>query len=182
MWRQPASASRIASLVSHAFCSRPRALPKDQSIFDTCIVPADPGAATAILKLPRCMAIRIGCCGTKRRSRRSRRAFTGLITECDTIAAHNAKFDLSFIDAELAAAGLPPIDKKQFCTMEQYSAFYHGKRSLDTVAARIGLSRAGPRHGALEDAWLAMMVLSLAAQLSAPRSRFLRLKTRSQAI
>jgi len=85
-------------------------------------------------------------------------AVAEMIGDCDLVAAHNAAFDVGFIDVELAAAGLPAVAKPSFCTIERYLSFYSGPATLDAVAARAGLSRAGPRHGALEDAWLAMMV------------------------
>ena len=81
-----------------------------------------------------------------------------LIGESDLIVAHNAEFDMSFTEVEMQAVGLPLIGKPVFCTMRRYGAFYSGSHSLDAVAARIGLKRAGRRHGALEDAWLAMMI------------------------
>jgi hypothetical protein len=73
--------------------------------------------------------------------------------------AHNADFDVAFINAELAALDRPAIAKPVYCTVEGYRARNDTSSArLDEVAAHMGLSRAGPRHGALEDAWLAMMV------------------------
>lgn len=80
------------------------------------------------------------------------------IEDADLIVAHNAEFDLGFINAELASLGRPHIAKPVYCTVEGCRTRGAGSARLDDVAARIGLSRAGPRHGALEDAWLAMMV------------------------
>jgi DNA polymerase-3 subunit epsilon len=83
----------------------------------------------------------------------------GLIEKADLVVAHNIAFDISFINAELKAASPAVIAKPSFCTMQAYRRVAPGRSArLDDVAAEIGLSRAGSRHGALEDAWLVMMV------------------------
>jgi DNA polymerase III epsilon subunit-like protein len=75
----------------------------------------------------------------------------------DLIVAHNSKFDLGFINAELARANRPTIDRSSFCTMDACREL--GIRaSLDAVSRKLGLARSTRQHGALEDAWLAMMV------------------------
>jgi DNA polymerase-3 subunit epsilon len=77
----------------------------------------------------------------------------------NVVIAHNAAFDLPFINRELTHAGLSPIDRPKFCTMEGYrAADLGGSASLNSVCAQFGLKRQGRTHGALEDAWLAMMV------------------------
>lgn len=82
-----------------------------------------------------------------------------LIDNAELIVAHNAEFDVGFINAEMAKIGRPAIGKPVYCTIEGYRALRDtGSARLDEVAAEMGLSRAGSRHGALEDAWLAMMV------------------------
>jgi hypothetical protein len=82
-----------------------------------------------------------------------------LIDQAELIVAHNVKFDAGFLNAELSALGQPAIDKPLYCTMEGYRATNGGgSAGLDAVTTKIGLSRGGARHGALEDAWLAMMV------------------------
>ena len=75
------------------------------------------------------------------------------------VVAHNAAFDLRFIAREFEKSGLPPLARPAFCTMQAYRARGHaGSASLDAVCRRIGASRSGARHGALEDAWLALRV------------------------
>lgn len=75
------------------------------------------------------------------------------------VVAHNAAFDLRFIEQEFRQCGLQPLARPHFCTMQTYRDRGHpGSASLDAVCRRIGAARAGVRHGALEDAWLALRV------------------------
>ena len=75
------------------------------------------------------------------------------------VVAHNAAFDLRFVGQEFGKCGLPPLSGRTFCTMQTYRDRGHpGSSSLDAVCARIGARRGGARHGALEDAWLALRV------------------------
>ncbi|RVU20127.1 3'-5' exonuclease [Methylobacterium oryzihabitans] len=84
-------------------------------------------------------------------------ALAGLIEAADLVVAHNAAFDLGLLDRELARAGLPPLAVPRYCTWEAYRRRGEkGRESLAAVCARFGVARAGPRHGALEDAWLAL--------------------------
>ncbi len=76
----------------------------------------------------------------------------------DLVVCHNAKFDLKFVNRELAKASMPPILADSFCTMEVYRLMYDGPSSLNSVIRRMGLKRERNKHGALEDAWLAMNV------------------------
>jgi DNA polymerase-3 subunit epsilon len=77
----------------------------------------------------------------------------------DAIVAHNAEFDMGFIDRELVTAGQRPVDKPIYCTMEGYRTMgCGGSASLKSVCFEMGLQRLGAVHGALEDAWLALMV------------------------
>ena len=81
------------------------------------------------------------------------------VSSYELVVAHNASFDVGFIDRELILAGLPRIPKPVYCTMEGYRALgVGGSASLNAVCSRINLARASNRHGALEDAWLAMQV------------------------
>jgi DNA polymerase III subunit epsilon len=81
------------------------------------------------------------------------------LNKADLIVAHNAEFDLDFINRELALHRKPLLENPIYCTMEAHRASgRYGSASLKAVAAGLGLSRNQQTHGALEDAWLAMMV------------------------
>ena len=75
------------------------------------------------------------------------------------VIIHNAPFDLSFLDAELARAGRPPF--AEYCasvtdTLRLARDLHPGKRnSLDALCERYGISnRHRTLHGALLDAGL----------------------------
>jgi len=75
------------------------------------------------------------------------------------LVIHNAPFDVGFLDAELAAAGLPPLS--QHCagvldTMRLAKDLHPGKRSsLDVLCERYQVDNSGRTlHGALLDAEL----------------------------
>jgi DNA polymerase-3 subunit epsilon len=80
------------------------------------------------------------------------------LSKSEIIVSHNAEFDIKFINRELVAAGFDELNKPTFCTMQSYRQRTLGRSSLSAAAAHIGLARSGVRHGALEDAWLAMMI------------------------
>lgn len=81
------------------------------------------------------------------------------ISSADVVIAHNAAFDIQFINRELRATGKPDLDRELYCTMNAYRRTgLPGRASLNALCEKIGLQRAGERHGALEDAWLALMV------------------------
>ena len=82
-----------------------------------------------------------------------------LLADTDLIVAHNAAFDLGFLNREFAAAGRPAVAGRVYCTMEAYRRRGEaGSASLDAVCRRVGVGRTAHRHGALEDAWLALRV------------------------
>ena len=75
------------------------------------------------------------------------------------LVIHNAAFDIAFLDAELARAGLPPI--RECCpsvidTWQLARELHPGKRnSLDSLCDRYGIDNsARTLHGALLDAQL----------------------------
>ena len=80
------------------------------------------------------------------------------IDGADLLIAHNAEFDMSFLHREFEHAGVAPITKPAFCTMQAYRQRFTGRANLDTIAARVGLMRSGARHGALEDCFLTLNV------------------------
>ncbi|MEX0696751.1 MAG: exonuclease domain-containing protein [Dongiaceae bacterium] len=74
------------------------------------------------------------------------------------IVAHNAAFDLEFINREFAIAGQAPLSLPVYCTMESFRrARAQGRASLDALCEEMDLSRSGSQHDAIEDAWLALM-------------------------
>ncbi len=80
-----------------------------------------------------------------------------LIETSDLIIAHNLAFDQRFIEHEFAIAGVPIAWPASTCTMEELRS--QGRQaSLAAGAAAIGYHREGERHGALEDAFLALMI------------------------
>ncbi len=68
---------------------------------------------------------------------------------------HNAKFDIGFLNAEFARAGLPPIDSvcRVIDTLEMARNKYPGqKNNLDALCNRLGVDRSRRvLHGALID-------------------------------
>lgn len=102
------------------------------------------------------------------------------------LIAHNAQFDLNFLNFELRRCGRDPLPpERAICTAELGRARYPGaQNSLDALCDRFGVSRAKRvRHGALLDCQLLADVyieliggrqigLGLAAPLAAERTQF----------
>jgi DNA polymerase-3 subunit epsilon len=81
------------------------------------------------------------------------------LTSYELLVAHNAAFDLRFINREMRLSGLPALTRPVYCTMKGYRALeLGGSASLSGVCRHIKLARAGDLHGAIEDAWLAMQI------------------------
>jgi len=111
-------------------------------------------------------------------------AVRAFIAQADVVVAHNAHFDAGFINREFKLCGLDPIWHGWSCTMMEYRLRgLPGSSSLAAICEGIGISRIGERHGALEDAWLAMQVylwlhncplypLSFPTHLRAPPQNF----------
>lgn len=88
-------------------------------------------------------------------------AIRELLTGVDVIVGHNVSFDMEFLKREIRKAGLDGINPQEYCTMMTYRARYPGRRSgLDACLEEIGIQRAGKKHGALEDAFLAASLYS----------------------
>jgi DNA polymerase-3 subunit epsilon len=81
------------------------------------------------------------------------------LTSYEHVVAHNAAFDLRFINREMRLAGLSALTRPVYCTMKGYRALgIGGSASLDAVCSQIKLARSGETHGAMEDAWLSMQI------------------------
>jgi DNA polymerase III subunit epsilon len=81
------------------------------------------------------------------------------LTSYELLVAHNAAFDLRFINREMRLSGLPALNKPVYCTMKGYRALGLGdSAALSAVCRHIKLARAGDLHDAIEDAWLAMQI------------------------
>ena len=79
------------------------------------------------------------------------------LKDCELIA-HNAPFDVAFLDMEFRRVGMPPVSKvvaKVTDTLEIAARLYPGGRnSLDAIATRAGIDVKArrPKHNALIDA------------------------------
>jgi DNA polymerase III subunit epsilon len=81
------------------------------------------------------------------------------LTSYELLVAHNAAFDLRFINREMRLSGLPALTRPVYCTMKGYRALHlGGGASLSAVCHHIKLARSGGLHDAIEDAWLAMQI------------------------
>ena len=100
----------------------------------------------------------------------------------DPLIAHNAGFDFSFLNAELALCALDPVCSSRMVDTVAMAKKRHpgGKLSLDALCSRYGIDRSHRvKHGALLDAELLAQVyielrggrqigLELAAERAAP--------------
>ena len=86
-------------------------------------------------------------------------AFLAYLGEAEIIA-HNASFDMRFINAELERAGRPTLTNKVTDTLELARAKFPGaQNSLDALCKRYEISLSGrEKHGALIDAELLALV------------------------
>jgi DNA polymerase III subunit epsilon len=81
------------------------------------------------------------------------------LTSYELLVAHNAAFDLRFINREMTLSGLPALRGPVYCTMKGYRALdLGGSAALSAVCHHIKLARSGDLHAAIEDAWLAMQI------------------------
>ncbi|WP_455296655.1 3'-5' exonuclease [Brucella pituitosa] len=73
----------------------------------------------------------------------------------DELVAHNAEFDMRYIQREFRKAEVQMLSQPVYCTLDGARRLWRGESAkLDHCLSRIGLSRVGARHGALEDAYL----------------------------
>jgi DNA polymerase III subunit epsilon len=81
------------------------------------------------------------------------------LTSYELLVAHNAAFDIRFINREMRLSGLPALTRDVYCTMKGYRALdLGGSAALSAVCRHIKLARSGDLHDAIEDAWLAMQI------------------------
>jgi DNA polymerase-3 subunit epsilon len=81
------------------------------------------------------------------------------LTSYELLVAHNAAFDIRFINRELRLSGLAALSGPVYCTMKGYRALQlGGSAALSAVCRHIKLARDGDLHDAIEDAWLAMQI------------------------
>jgi hypothetical protein len=94
------------------------------------------------------------------------------LTSYELLVAHNAAFDLRFINREMRLSGLPALRTPVYCTMKGYRALHlGGSASLSAVCRHIKLARSGDLHDAIEDAWLAMQPALIQEPLISPSLR-----------
>ncbi|KQZ98532.1 DNA polymerase III subunit epsilon [Mesorhizobium sp. Root157] len=86
----------------------------------------------------------------------------------DEIVAHNAAFDMHYVQRELRKAEVGQLSQPAICTMEMSRTKWRGQSAkLDDCLGRVGLRRVGQQHGALEDAVLtAGLLLNITGQNS----------------
>jgi DNA polymerase-3 subunit epsilon len=89
------------------------------------------------------------------------------LAEGAIIVAHNVRFDLSFLDAELSRLGItrPPADTADTVVLSRRAFPGRASYRLGAIAAALGID-AGAAHRALDDARTCMMLyLACARQL-----------------
>lgn len=82
------------------------------------------------------------------------------------LIAHNAGFDMGFMEAECQRAGVVSLRQNRvYCTMNRYRAFNHGiwaGSKLENVSRTFGLeSRSTAAHHAEEDAMMALRIAEI---------------------
>jgi len=95
------------------------------------------------------------------------------LAEGSVIVAHNASFDLSFLDSELGRLGMRRTSGGIVDTVALARRAFPGLRSykLGSIASELGL-RPGLQHRALDDAWTCMHIYAACMRrMSAPPER-----------
>jgi DNA polymerase-3 subunit epsilon len=78
------------------------------------------------------------------------------LASADLWVMHNVPFDSRCLRQEFERIGRPLPERREFCTMQAARRAWPGEPvRLDECSVRVGCHRAGPIHGAAEDALLA---------------------------
>ncbi|MGC5747377.1 3'-5' exonuclease [Gluconobacter sp. NFX36] len=92
----------------------------------------------------------------------------------DCLVAHNANFDISFLEREFERWGQPMPQKPVFCTMVEAQQQGWRPANLSACISRIGMQRQSSQHLAVEDALMCMGLwwhwLGIGAVQSDPQS------------
>ena len=97
------------------------------------------------------MASRIRLCACRTPSQHAADVWR-FLSSYELLVAHNAAFDLSFINREMRLSGLPALTRPVYCTMKEYRALnLGGSASLSAICRQIKLARSGlvvpvPQH------------------------------------
>jgi DNA polymerase III subunit epsilon len=89
----------------------------------------------------------------------------------DRIIAHNAAFDERFLRTEFGLCSLQLPEPRFSCTMRAYKTRHSRPGGLDKVLDHMGRKTRGKQHGALEDAWLCMLVHLWLEDVDAPEEQ-----------
>jgi DNA polymerase III epsilon subunit family exonuclease len=95
------------------------------------------------------------------------------LAEGSVIVAHNASFDLSFLDAELGRLGMRRASGETVDTVVLARRAFPGLKSykLGALASALGITP-GLQHRALDDAWTCMHIYAVCTRrMSAPPER-----------
>lgn len=81
------------------------------------------------------------------------------IHRAPVIVGHNVEFDIGYLNRAFSRSRCPPISRPWLCTMGEYRRrSFPGRATLAAACQSMGIARRGANHGALEDAWLCMLL------------------------